>query len=95
MASSQEPELYVHEGIAQVESVDTLEEFRGRGVARNIVLRAASEGRAAGAEMVFIEADADDWPKQLYERLGFEHVGAYRGFLKAPLGSPPVGSEPS
>ena len=88
-------ELYVHEGIAQVESVDTLEEFRGRGVARNIVLRAASEGRAAGAEMVFIEADADDWLKQLYERLGFEHVGAYRGFLKAPLGSPPVGSEPS
>ena len=88
-------ELYIHEGIAQVESVDTLEEFRGRGVARNIVLRAVSEGRKAGAEMVFIEADADDWPKQLYERLGFEHVGAYRGFLKAPLGSPPVGSEPS
>ena len=88
-------ELYVHDAVAQVESVDTLEEFRGRGIARNIVLRAASEARAAGAEMVFIEADGDDWPQQLYQRLGFERVGEYRGFLKAPQGSPPVGSEPS
>lgn len=88
-------ELYLHEGMAQVESVDTLKEFRSRGVARNLVLRAATEARTAGAEMIFIEADADDWPQKLYERLGFEHVGVYRGFLKAPLGSPPVGSEPS
>lgn len=88
-------ELYVHDGMAQVESVNTLEEFRGRGVARNLVLRAAAEGRAEGADLVFIEADADDWPQQLYERLGFAHVGAYRGFLKSPLGSPPAGPEPS
>jgi ribosomal protein S18 acetylase RimI-like enzyme len=90
-------ELYVHEGMAQVESVDTLEEFRGRGVARNLVLRAAAEGRAVGADLIFIEADADDWPQKLYERLGFEHVGAYRGFLKAPhgFGSPPLPSDPS
>ena len=88
-------ELYVHGGMAQVESVDTLEEFRGRGVARNLVLRAAAEGRAAGAQTVFIEADADDWPQQLYERLGFGHVGVYRGFLKSPLGSPSAGPEAS
>ncbi|MEA2581519.1 MAG: hypothetical protein QOE83_2411 [Actinomycetota bacterium] len=88
-------ELYVHDGMAQVESVDTLLEFRGRGIARNMVLRAASEGRTAGADMVFIEADAEDWPQQLYERLGFEHVGAYRGFLKAPGGAPSLGPDVS
>jgi len=88
-------ELYLHDDMAQVEAVETLEAFRGRGVARNLVLRAAAEGRVAGAEMVFIEADANDWPQTLYERLGFEHVGAYREFLRSPLGSPPVGSEPS
>jgi ribosomal protein S18 acetylase RimI-like enzyme len=87
-------ELYTHDGMAQVESVDTLEEFRGRGVARNIVLRAVDEGRAAGAEVVFIEADAADWPQELYERLGFEHVGAYRGFLKSPEGTSPAITEP-
>jgi ribosomal protein S18 acetylase RimI-like enzyme len=88
-------ELYVHGGLAQVESVDTLVEFRGRGVARNIVLRAVAEGRAAGADVVFIEADAADWPQELYERLGFEHVGGYRGFLKSPEGmSPPAATEP-
>jgi ribosomal protein S18 acetylase RimI-like enzyme len=82
-------ELYVHGDMAQVESVDTLEGFRGRGVARNIVLRAAAEGRAAGAEMVFIEADANDWPQRLYERLGFRHVGAYREFLRSSIAAPP------
>jgi ribosomal protein S18 acetylase RimI-like enzyme len=87
-------ELYVHDGMAQVESVDTLEEFRGRGVARNIVLRAVAEGRAAGADTVFIEADAADWPQELYERFGFEHAGAYRGFLKSPEGTAPPSADP-
>ncbi|MEP7059777.1 MAG: GNAT family N-acetyltransferase [Actinomycetota bacterium] len=81
-------ELYVHDGMAQVESVDTLPEFRGRGIARNVVMRAVAEGRGAGADTVFIEADAADWPQELYERLGFEHVGAYRGFLKSPNNAP-------
>ena len=36
------------------------------GVARNIVLRAVAEARAAGATLVFLFADANDWPQQLY-----------------------------
>ena len=42
-------ELYVDGDEAQVESVETLEEFRGRGLARAYVLAAADAGREAGA----------------------------------------------
>jgi ribosomal protein S18 acetylase RimI-like enzyme len=77
-------ELYVLDDIAQVEHVDTLSEFRGRGVARNVVLRAVHEARAAGADLVLIEADLDDWPKELYRRLGFGEIGRSWAFTRAP-----------
>jgi ribosomal protein S18 acetylase RimI-like enzyme len=77
-------ELYLVGGVAQVEHVDTLEEFRGRGIARNVVLRAVHEARAAGADLVVIGADLEDWPLQLYRRLGFDEIGRTWVFTKAP-----------
>jgi GNAT superfamily N-acetyltransferase len=68
-------ELHVDALDAQVENVDTLEEFRGRGVARSVVVRAVDAARDAGAEHVFIVADEADWPRGLYARLGFDRVG--------------------
>jgi ribosomal protein S18 acetylase RimI-like enzyme len=79
-------ELYVIGDIAQIEDVNTLEEFRGRGVARNVVLRAAQEARAAGATFVFLFADAEDWPRHLYVRLGFDEIGQSRLFTRSPGG---------
>jgi ribosomal protein S18 acetylase RimI-like enzyme len=77
-------ELYVLDDIAQVEHVDTLAEFRGRGIARNVVLRAAHEARAAGADLILIEADLDDWPKELYRRFGFDEIGRSWAFTRPP-----------
>lgn len=77
-------ELYVHGDVAQIEDVSTLPAFRGRGVARNVVLRATQEARAAGATLVFLFADADDWPRHLYTRLGFDAVGESRLFTRFP-----------
>lgn len=77
-------ELFLVDGLAQVEHVDTLEEFRGRGVARNVVLRAVAEARAAGADLTVIEADVNDWPVELYRRLGFDEIGRSWAFLRAP-----------
>ncbi len=77
-------ELYLVDGLAQVEHVDTLEEFRGRGIARNVVLRAAHEARAADADLVVIGADLEDWPLELYRRLGFDEIGRTWAFTKAP-----------
>jgi ribosomal protein S18 acetylase RimI-like enzyme len=77
-------ELYVHDGVAQIEHVDTLSEFRNGGTARSVVTRAAEEARAGGADLVLIEADLDDWPKDLYGRLGFDDIGRSWAFTKAP-----------
>jgi GNAT superfamily N-acetyltransferase len=75
-------ELYVDGQDAQVEFVDTLEEFRGRGVARAMVLRAIEAARSSGARRVFIVADDDDWPKDLYARLGFVPIGRIWTFIR-------------
>jgi ribosomal protein S18 acetylase RimI-like enzyme len=62
-------------GCAQVEEVATFEEWRGRGFARAVVLAAVDAARAAGADCTWLYADAEDWPKELYRKLGFDEVG--------------------
>lgn len=79
-------ELYSDGSTAQVEDVSTLEEHRGRGYARSTVLTAAGAARAAGCDLVFLVADEDDWPKELYRKLGFDPVGTLHDFLKLPPG---------
>jgi ribosomal protein S18 acetylase RimI-like enzyme len=74
-------ELYSEGGIGQVENVVTLPAYRGRGLARALVLHAVELSRRDGNELTFLVADADDWPQQLYERLGFETIGRYGRFL--------------
>jgi ribosomal protein S18 acetylase RimI-like enzyme len=74
-------DLYVANGVAQVEDVATKEEHRGRGYATAVVLRAAEEARAAGADLVFLVADEEDWPKELYVKLGFDTVGGLTKFF--------------
>ena len=78
-------ELYVDGAEAQVEFVDTLEEYRGRGVARAVVLGAARAARASGAERVFIVGDDEDWPKELYRRLGFDPMARRWEFTRPPV----------
>ena len=68
-------DLYVAQGVAQIEDVATLRAHRQRGYATAVVLHAAEEGRKAGADLVFLVADDEDWPKELYRRLGFDELG--------------------
>ena len=74
-------ELYVDGAIAQVEDVNTLEEFRGRGLARAVVRAAVDEARRGGAELVFIHALDADWPKHLYATIGFDPIGHVWSFV--------------
>jgi GNAT superfamily N-acetyltransferase len=60
---------------AQIEDVYTVPEARGRGHARALVTRAIELAREDGHELIFITADDRDWPKLLYERLGFRPLG--------------------
>lgn len=77
-------DLYSDGRTAQVEDVATSAEFRGRGYATAVVLRAVEEALATGHDFVFLVADAEDWPKELYVRLGFAPLGHTWTFLKTP-----------
>jgi len=77
-------ELYVLGDVAQVEDVNTMEEFRGRGLGSAVVLAAAAAARARGCDIVFLIADDADWPKDLYTRLGFDPVGRFWSFVRTP-----------
>jgi RimJ/RimL family protein N-acetyltransferase/predicted GNAT family acetyltransferase len=68
---------------AQIEDVNTLAAHRGRGLGRMIVQKALDEALALH-DVVFVEALADDWPKELYARLGFSVVDERHLFLRAP-----------
>lgn len=72
--------LYIEGHVAQVEEVATLPAHRGRGLARAVVLRAVEDARRAGAELVFLLAAEDDWPNELYRRLGFAAIGVEHAF---------------
>ena len=68
--------------LGMVEDVFTLPDARGRGIATAMIDHCVRHARAHGAGPVFIGAHADDWPKQLYARLGFEPVLVSRKFVK-------------
>jgi ribosomal protein S18 acetylase RimI-like enzyme len=70
-------DLYQDGEDAQVEDVGTVREHRGRGYATAVVLAAIAEARKAGATFVFLVCDQDDWPQELYRRLGFDDLGSY------------------
>jgi ribosomal protein S18 acetylase RimI-like enzyme len=74
-------DLYQAGADAQIEDVGTLHEFRERGYATAVVLAAIAAARGDGAEFVFLVADLEDWPKDLYRRLGFDELGYFVKFI--------------
>jgi ribosomal protein S18 acetylase RimI-like enzyme len=77
-------ELYSDGRTAQIEDMITLERFRRQGLASAVVLRALQVARDEGHDLVFLVADAEDWPKDLYTKLGFETVGPKLALLFTP-----------
>lgn len=73
-------DVYQRDGVAQVEEVVTDPTQRGRGYASALVLAAVAHARAA--DVVFLLADADDWPQQLYRRLGFSDLSRTGSFTR-------------
>ena len=60
--------------VAQIEDVNTIPRFRRRGLGRAVVQYAVDEARSTN-DIVYLEALAEDWPRQLYAKLGFDVVG--------------------
>lgn len=77
-------ELYSRDGVGQIEGVLTLPHFRGRGLASAVVLHAAAESARRGNDLTFLVAEEEDWPKDLYAKLGFDRVGRIWDFIRRP-----------
>lgn len=73
-------------GLSWVEDVFTRPDQRGRGSARALVERAVDLALADGSPLVAIVADADDWPQQLYARLGFQPIARTAIYHRGPIG---------
>jgi ribosomal protein S18 acetylase RimI-like enzyme len=82
--------LYSDGTIAQVEDVATLTAHRRRGIGRAVVSAAVDAALEMGHALVFIVADDEDWPKDLYERLGFDRVGHSWAFTRTERAAPQV-----
>jgi ribosomal protein S18 acetylase RimI-like enzyme len=78
-------DLYQDGTEAQIEDVGTVHEHRGHGYASAVVLAAIADARKRGAEFVFLVADKEDWPQELYRRLGFDELGYYVKFVSPAL----------
>lgn len=77
-------ELLIADGIAQVENLVTRPEHRGRGLARAVLAAGVRRARAAGAGVVFLLAEADDWPRTWYRRSGFQEVATSHLYVRVP-----------
>lgn len=67
--------LFERDGVGEIDEVTAVGRFRRRGLGNAVVNAALRTSLADGSELTFLNADADDWPKQWYERLGFVEVG--------------------
>ncbi len=81
-------ELYTDGEIGQIEGVLTLPGYRGHGLASAVVTKARLASEAAGHGLTFLIAEEDDWPKELYRKLGFRAVGRIWDFVRRPSEEP-------
>ncbi len=68
-------DLYERDGFAQIENVFTTPGARGHGAASAVVSAAVDRAQTEGVTTLFLVADADDWPRAWYRRLGFVDAG--------------------
>ncbi|MGY0231912.1 GNAT family N-acetyltransferase [Longispora urticae] len=74
-------------GVAQIEDLMTLPAHTGRGYARALLADGLSRARAAGCDLVLVQAEEDDWPRELYARLGYATIGRTHSYLRMPADS--------
>jgi hypothetical protein len=69
----------------ELDDVGVLPARRGEGLGRELV--AGAVALAPAGRVPFLLADAHDWPRHLYARLGFTSVGERLGATRTPPGS--------
>jgi GNAT superfamily N-acetyltransferase len=66
--------LFSDGSVAQVEDVYVTPEARGHRLGRTLVTHAVRQAVESRHDVVWLVANAEDWPKELYVKIGFEPV---------------------
>lgn len=72
-------------GVGTIVTVGTVPEARQRKVAQTMVVTLAEKARAEGCDLVYLVARADDTPKEMYRKIGFEVAFSFDVWLRPPL----------
>ncbi|MGB5823305.1 MAG: GNAT family N-acetyltransferase, partial [Proteocatella sp.] len=68
-------ELYLDHGYAKIEDFDVMEKYQRRGIGTAMLKTMINDARGCKAENIYLIADKDDTPKEMYLKLGFEIIG--------------------
>jgi len=79
-------DLYVdaRTGVAQIEEVKTDPSHCRRGYAGAVLAEATRRASELGAHVLFLIADADDWVRHWYARLGYAEIDRTHLFRRLP-----------
>ena len=77
-------DLVVRGTTAELDAVGTLTGYRGRGYGDALVAAAQQRAHEAGADLLVLQADAGDWPRDWYARRGFVEVSASATLMRVP-----------
>ncbi len=75
--------LYDAHGVAEIDGVGVVPDRRGSGLGRALLDDVLA--RVPDDRVLFLCADADDWPRHLYGKLGFDAVGERLGATRPPV----------
>ncbi|MFI4891222.1 MAG: ribosomal protein S18-alanine N-acetyltransferase [Steroidobacterales bacterium] len=79
--------MSVGAGEAHILNVCIGDEYRCRGLGRNLMLHLMQRARALGMDEAFLEVRPSNLvASRLYHSLGFEQIGVRRGYYQAPMG---------
>ena len=75
-------ELYRRHRVAKIEGLYVTPAARGTGVGTALLSRAVGSAIAAGDDLIYLVAAADDWPRHMYTRFGFVDLMETSSWLK-------------
>ena len=76
--------FYSSNGFTCLDGLIVDEDYRGRYIATTLLKHAVDE---AAGNVVFLHADKDDTPKEMYEKLGFREVDRFYEYLSTDINS--------
>ena len=76
--------FYTSNGYTCVDGLIVDEDYRNRHIATTLLKHAVNE---AAGNVVFLHADQDDIPKEIYEKLGFREVERHYEYLSTDIGA--------